>query len=331
MARRLLGHSFVMRGDERAGGCRAACAAISLLVAVVAGCGAIDTTSSAFDEPGIAEGRSGGRRSDTAPMWAKHPSIGCASPTPLLVHHDSAGRVDRVHAMLTARGQRGPYLIDTGSLASFTTHSGAEQEDAKSATAMLACNETTLPIIGRLLPGTTPGGEPQAGVLGANLMAHDGVLDLDLKKAALNWYQSAPTPPAGAVVLPVERRKGWLVVSGIRLRGRDVKLVVDTGASNVIVLDKTPQPGETREDTVDGTASPITLWHSEGEISFGDGPTRHVPVDRTDAFKTLEDVVSELGNDVQGLLGITALGRDRVIISAESLMVVLPPVSPSPM
>ncbi len=262
-------------------------------------------------------------------MWATQPSLGCASPTALLVHHDKAGRVDRVHATLTARGIRGPYLVDTGSLASFSTHTG--EEVATSTTATLGCEETTLPIIGRLLPGATPEGEPQAGVLGANLVAHGAVLDLDLEKATLGWSQLAPATPPGAVVLPVERRKGWLVASGIRLRGRDVKLVVDTGASNVIVLDKTPRAGEMREDTVDGTASPITLWHGEGEISFGGGPTRHVPVDRTDAFRTLESVLAELGPDVEGLLGITALGRERVIISAESLTLVLPAISPNPL
>ena len=261
-------------------------------------------------------------------MWAKHPSIGCTSPTPLLVHHDGAGRVDRVHAVLSARGIRGPYLVDTGSLASFTLHSG--DEVGTSTTATLACNETTLPIIGRLLPGTTPNGEAQAGVLGANLVAHGAVLDMDLKKATLNWVDWVPAAPPGAVVLPIERRKGWLVVSGVTLRGRDVKLVVDTGASNVIVLDKTPMAGEVREDTVDGTASAITLWHGEGEISFGGGTVRHVPIDRTDAFKTLEDVIAEVGPDVVGLLGITALGRDRVIIGAESLTMVLPPVNPHP-
>ena len=262
-------------------------------------------------------------------MWARRPALGCPDPAALLVHHDSAGRVDRVHATLTARGIQGPYLVDTGSLSSFATHSG--EKDVASAKTILACNETTLPVIGRLRPGSTPDGTPQAGVLGADLVAHGTVLDLDLKKATLGWYQPAPMPPPGAVVLPIERRKGWLIASGIRLRGRDVKLVVDTGATNVIMVDETARPGEIREDTVDGTASAITLWHSDGEISFLGGTPRHVPIDRTDQFATLQNLIAELGTDVEGLLGITAMGRDRIIISRDSLMIVLPPVTPGPL
>jgi hypothetical protein len=134
------------------------------------------------------------------------------------------------------------------------------------------------------------------------------------------------------VVLPIEYRKGWLVASGIKLHGRDVKLVVDTGATNVIVVDKTPRDNEVREETVDGTASPIVLFHGTDEISFGGGRgTRHVPVDRTDAFPTLEGLIAQLGGDVAGLLGLTSLGRERIIISKESLIIMLPPSTPSPL
>jgi hypothetical protein len=245
------------------------------------------------------------------------------------VHHDEAGRVDRLHARLTARGLVGSYLVDTGSLRSFVTHSGDEQKT--SAEVVIACQSTTLPIIARLRPGTTPNGEPQAGVLGADLVAHGEVLDLDLVKSALSWYQPAREVPRGAVVLPIELRNGWLVASGIRVNGRDVKLVVDTGASNVILVDKTPRTGETREDTVDGTASAITLYHGDGEVTFPGDITRHVPVDRTDAFPTLEGLIANLGGDVAGLLGVTAMGRERIVLSRDSLVLVLPPLSPNPL
>ena len=137
--------------------------------------------------------------------------------------------------------------------------------------------------------------------------------------------------PPGAIVLPIEYRNGWLVASGIKVDGRDVKLVVDTGASNVILVDKLPRAGEVREDTVDGTASAITLYHGDGEIAFAGDVARHVPVDRTDSFSTLEGLIANLGGDVAGLLGLTSLGRDRIILTRESLVVVLPPLVPSPL
>jgi hypothetical protein len=229
-----------------------------------------------------------------------------------------------------ARGVLGNFLVDTGSLRSFATHSGEEQ--GSSADTVLFCKETTLPIIARQRPGATPDGAPQAGVLGADLVAHGEVLDLDLAKGELTWYSPARPAPAGAIVLPVEYRKGWLVASGIRVNGRDVKLVVDTGASNVILVDRSERPGEIREDTVDGTASPIRLFHAEGEIAFGDGVARHVPIDRTDAFPTLEGLIATLGEDVAGLLGMTSLGRDHVIVGRDSLVLQLaPPIAPPPL
>lgn len=323
MARTLLGHEVVMTWSAT---WFATATALALSATFVAGCGAIRSAPEDLAEHPVEE-----RAAREPPMWGNHvaPAPACESPTPLLVHHDVAGRVDRLHARLTARGVPGNFLVDTGSFTSFATHSG--DEAAPSASTVIFCRETTLPIIARLRPGSTPDGQPQSGVLGADLVAHGTVLDLDLVNEKLAWYQPAPTPPEGAVVLPIEYRKGWLVASGIKVNGRDVKLVVDTGASNVIIVDKTPRANEVREDTVDGTASAITLFHADGAVSFGGGLPRHVPVDRTEAFPTLEGLIANLGGDVAGLLGLTSLGRERIILSRESLAIVLPPIAPNPL
>lgn len=322
MARTLLGHESVMLRPAR----QETFAAALAFVAAVAGCGAVASSPDEATEPRLEE-----RVTTTPHMWAnpEAPAAVCEQPTPLAVHHDTAGRVDRLHARLTARGTLGSFLVDTGSLKSFATHSG--DEERPSASTVISCTETTLPIIARLRPGTTPDGQPQAGVLGADLVAHGAVLDLDLVNGKLALYAPAPKAPAGAVAVPIEVRKGWLVASGIRVNGRDVKLVVDTGASNVILVDKTPRPNEVREETVDGTASAITLFHAEGAIAFPDGVVRRVPVDRTDSFATLEGLIEMLGGDVAGLLGMTSLGRDRVILGHDSLVLVLPPVAPGPL
>lgn len=253
----------------------------------------------------------------------------CEAPTPLEIHHDAEGHVDILHALLTARGAEGPFLVDTGSQRSFVIHDG--DESGSSATAIISCTETKLPIIARMLPRTTPDGRPRAGVLGADLLAHGEVLDLDLAKGQLAWYSPAPRVPVGAVVVPVELRKGWLVASGIRVDGREVKLVIDTGAQNVILVDHVARPDEIREDTFDGTASPVTLFHADGVVTYADGVRRRVPVDRTDAFPTLQGLIANLGSDVAGLLGMTALGRDRVILDRESMVLVFPPATASPL
>jgi hypothetical protein len=298
-----------------------------LLACFVVGCGAVESADDAPPE----RPRPDLYARKTSAMWDSRarPAPACQEPAPLLVHHDEAGRVDRLHARLTARGVLGNYLVDTGSLKSYVTHTG--EEESASARTVISCQETTLPIIARLRPGTTPNGEPQGGVLGSDLIAHGAVLDLDLVKGALSWYPPARAIPPGAIVLPVEERHGWLVASGIKVGGRDVKLVVDTGASNVILVDKVPRANEVREDTVDGTASPITLYHGDGVVTFEGDVTRHVPVDRTDSFPTLEGLIANLGGDVAGLLGLTSLGRERIILSRDALVILMPPLSQSPL
>lgn len=326
MARTLLGHESVVRALARLGSVLSL--AVLGCVPALVGCGGAEP--SAADAP---EKPSVYRERVTPPVWdnsaATAATATCEAPAPLHVHHDEAGRVDRLHVQLAARGTLGEFLVDTGSLKSFVTRSGDGTDTSASTT--IFCRPTTLPIIARLRPGTTPAGLPQAGVLGSDLVEHGSVLDLDLVNGRLEWYEPAPALPARAMMLPIEYRNGWLVASGIKLQGRDVKLIVDTGASNVIYVGKTPRLKEVREDTVDGTASPITLFHADGDIDLGDGVTRHVPVDRTDAFPTLEGLIESLGGDIAGLLGLTSLGRERIIIGKTSMMLVLPPVSPNPL
>ena len=322
MARTLLGNETVVRALARVGSCW-------WLAIALAGCGGVEPSAADAPEKPIAV-----HARVEPPVWDNGASRAapatCEAPTPLHVHHDAAGRVDRLHAQLSARGMLGEFLVDTGSLKSFVTRSGDGTDTT--ATTTIFCRSTTLPIIARLRPGMTPNGLPQAGVLGSDLVAHGDVLDLDLTAGRLSWYEPAPGAPgpARAMVVPIERRNGWLIASGIEVDGRTVKLIVDTGASNVIVLGKTPRPGEVREDTVDGTASAITLYHADGEIDLGDGVTRHVPVDRTDSFPTLEGLIESLGGDIAGLLGLTSLGRERIIVGESSMTLVLPPVAPNP-
>ncbi|MBX3191329.1 MAG: hypothetical protein KF819_30305 [Labilithrix sp.] len=250
------------------------------------------------------------------------PSPPCGHPTPLDVHHDAAGRVDRLHATLVARGIEGKFLVDTGALRSYATHTGVPEE-SKNADTVLDCKAMTFPIIARPNAMTTPNGEPRRGVLGADLLRHGAVFDFDLRAGTLRWYEPPPPPPAGAVVLPVEYRKGWLIASGIEVDGRDVKLVIDTGATNVIIIDKVPRPGEVREDILDGTASPVTLYNGEGDVAFVGGAPRRVPVSRSDDFPTLQGLIQDLGGDVAGLLGITSLGTERIVLGREALYVML--------
>jgi hypothetical protein len=195
---------------------------LAALLGTLAACG--DVERAAADAP--AKPTAYRDRAPT-PVWDDHAAgapaaATCDAPAPLHVHHDDAGRVDRLHAQLDAQGSLGEFLVDTGSLKSYLTRSG-DGTDATASTTIF-CRSTTLPIIARLRPGTTPDGLPQAGVLGSDLIAYGSVLDLDLVNGHLEWYEAATAapPPAGSLVLPVEYRNGWLIASNVKVDGRDV-------------------------------------------------------------------------------------------------------------
>jgi hypothetical protein len=113
-----------------------------------------------------------------------------------------------------------------------------------------------------------------------------------------------------------------MVASGIQLDGKDVRLILDTGSPHVVFLSSTPRAGETRIRGEDGNGEPLTLYESTIDISFGGGPARSVTVDRTESFPTLQKSIADIGEDISGLLGLSALGQQRIVISRDTLMFV---------
>jgi hypothetical protein len=123
------------------------------------------------------------------------------------------------------------------------------------------------------------------------------------------------------VPLALQRSSGGdnrLVASGVQLDGEDVRLILDTGSPHVVILSKTPRPHEKTIQAEDAHGEPLTLYSSTIEIAFNGGPSYSVTVDRAASFPALEDTVAALGN-VVGLLGLDALGHDRIVISKDTL------------
>jgi hypothetical protein len=241
-------------------------------------------------------------------------------PTSLTVHKDDRGFVDRLHARLTAfDDDQGFFLVDTGSQKSFAVTSS--YEPPISTPTVLACKPMMLPVVERA-PGTTPTGAVQRGILGADLLVFDSIYDLDLRAGTLAWY---PAPAAGlgagAVHVPIEWRDGWLVASGVVVDGQPVKLILDTGSPYVFMMSKQARADEVRVDDTDGTGASITYWLADGDVALPGRAAVRQPVDRADAFPTLETVIAQLGGDIQGLLGLAALGDRRIVIGKTELVI----------
>jgi hypothetical protein len=247
------------------------------------------------------------------------PAAAC-EPTPLAVHKDGRGFVDRLHASIAAFDDEQAYfLVDTGSQTSFAVAPPENWNAPRSTSTVIACKGTTLPVVTRE-PASTPGGAIQRGVLGLDLVRWDAVLDLDLRGGTLSWYGApARALPASATIVPLEWKNGWLVASGVVVDGKPVKLVLDTGSPHVFLMGQTPRDGEVEIHDTDGTGAPVTYYTADGDVALPGRRAMRVPVDRAADFPTLEKIIADVGGDVSGLLGIGVLGDRRVVIEKTQL------------
>src|SRR5262249_1933953 len=126
------------------------------------------------------------------------PSPTCTSAD-LAVHKDDRGFVARLHASVEAMNQEAAFLVDTGSERTYavTTSWGPQTTDA-----VIGCRTTSVPVVNRDTVTKAPDGRPQRGMLGADLLAHDAFLDLDLRAGKLAWLRDAPESPEESVVVP---------------------------------------------------------------------------------------------------------------------------------
>lgn len=278
------------------------------------------TLAACGGEPSKTERAPGPKPIDAPP--AAHVELSGPEPTctdaALAVHRDERGFVARLHASVQAMNQDAAFLVDTGSERTFaiTTSWGPQTTDA-----VIGCRSTSVPVVSRNSVDNAPDGRPQRGMLGADLLAHDAFLDLDLRGGKLAWLASAPEPPEEAVVVPIEWRSGWLVASGVVVDGKERRLILDTGSPHVFLMGQTPRDGEVRVADTDGTGASIVYYTADGDVSLPGRRVQRVPVDRADAFPTLENLIATLGGDIEGLLGLDALGDRRIVISKRSLVV----------
>jgi hypothetical protein len=278
------------------------------------------TIAACGGEPSTTQ-RAPGPKPISAPPGA-HVELTPPAPTctdaALAVHKDERGFVARLHASVEAMNQDTAFLVDTGSERTFavTTSWGP-----KSTSAVIGCKRTTIPLVSRDSVAVTPDGRQQRGMLGADLLEHDAFLDLDLRAGRLAWTGDAPELPEEAAVVPIEWRKGWLIASGVVVDGKERRLILDTGSPHVFLMGKTPRDGETTVVDTDGTGATITYFVADGDVALPGREKQRVPVDRAEEFPTLENLITTLGADIEGLLGLDALGDRRIVISKRSLVV----------
>jgi hypothetical protein len=252
----------------------------------------------------------------------------CGSP--LRVYDESPGVLEEIFVDLPVAGKVAPFIVDMGSAMSFLSMpalaDGGMGFTADAGATTISCVATPLPGLSGVALTSTPDGLPIGGGLGVDLVTRGAALDLRITDSLFTWWRTPPTPPAGATVVPLKLHtsndaygNNVLVASGIQLDGKDVRLMLDTGSPHVLILSATPRPNETVVQTEDGNGEPVTLYTSTISIAFGGGTPRTVAVDRAASFPTLEKTFAALNDGVTGILGLDALGHDRIVIAKDSL------------
>jgi hypothetical protein len=207
-----------------------------------------------------------------------------------------------VHVPVTQNGSAAVLLVDTGSPTTFLQQPlGSPDPTPDAGSIVLAC--TTVELDGRPeSPDQPVNGVPSIGTLGV-----DRVLggELDLAGAALRTtdLDDASTWPAA----PFDLVDG-LVLAHVELGGMPVRLMLDTGSSDTLWLGQGPQPGDVEIDAVDAEGNTIPMYKGTVELAIG---TWHgtVAVLRAPSFPYFEQTVADLGGNVAGLLGLSALGQ----------------------
>jgi hypothetical protein len=251
--------------------------------------------------------------------------------SPLHAVDESKGVLEEIYVDLpTGQGGTVPFIVDMGGAFSYWTSAAAPDAGMSfvpdAGTTSISCVSATLPSLSGATLGTTEDGTPFAGALGVDLVTRGGVLDLRIRDGELVWLRETPPAPANATTLPLTLHtsnnpyaSNRLVASGVQLDGKDVRLMLDTGSPHVLIISAAPRPNETMIQTEDGNGEPVTLYTSTIEIALGGGAKHTVTVDRAASFPTLEKVFAALDDGVTGLLGLDALGHDRIVIAKDTL------------
>jgi hypothetical protein len=241
----------------------------------------------------------------------------------LRVYDEAPGVTERLYVEVGTTTTAATYGIDTGSAISYRRQAAAA--------ASSSCVFPEFRLEEGLGEDATPDGVPLAGTLGSDLLAGGSAFDLRIAEGRFAWIREPAPLPSGAVHLPATFHvssdpyaSNTLTVTGVKLDGVEGELLVDTGSPHVLILSDTPRPNEEVLQTTDGNGEPVTLYVSTIEVSFGEGPAHRVPLDRAAHFPSLEQTFTAIGGGVRGILGLSGLGHDRVVLSKTSVAFIPP-------
>jgi hypothetical protein len=178
--------------------------------------------------------------------------------------------------------------------------------------------------LGRLPPVD---GLPVVGMAGTDLLLR-GPTAIDIAGATLTRHAQAPADWSEHASIPYELVHGEMLVDAT-FDGRPVRLVVDTGAAHAVWLGEPPQPGDVEVVTEDALGDPLSVWQGSATIGLT-GSTWTAPMLRAERFAVLEAVEAQIGEPLDGLLGLSSFPGGRLMIDPVGRRLYIPGIAAAP-
>lgn len=246
---------------------------------------------------------------------------------PLILSY-SEGVADSQVIPVTVNGAAAWLALDTGSAHTFLFRQDDDPEWVEDAGEVrIGARTLRLPGYGAAGIGVEMfEGKPILGILGADFFLPRGEIDYPGGRV-VNWGDG-PIPAAQDLPSIPLRVVEDLARVRVVMDGRELDLMLDTGAHDSVLLGVDGQPGDEAVEvgTADGAFS--TTWYGTSTIELPREAPRSVNVMRAQEIPYISPwLVEEQG--AHGLLGLTSLGFRRLIFDGDRLRLgPLPPPGP---
>jgi hypothetical protein len=208
-------------------------------------------------------------------------------------------------------------IVDCGTSRTWFTLTGAAQMWTPNAFVATIGGQLTS-ILGRNVPPfvETVDGRRAIGALGNDFIT-SGPTEIDVRRGVFKRYPPG-TEIAAAASWPTMRvriKRGILLGEAV-IDGKLRQLQIDTGAPTTMLVGEEGHPGDTMRIVHDVLGHGYPVWDGHGDVTLAPGvESPNTRISRAPEFPHFTlDVAQPLGEDLDGVLGLAAIGFRSIII-----------------
>jgi len=229
---------------------------------------------------------------------------------------EANGHLSRLYVEAELDAKRVAFIFDTGSATTFLERPIGTPDPTRHAADILI-GTCSVAVDGRPYPidEVTGGGLGVVGTLGADTLLGAKATELDL--AGMRIVRSVKVPLDPDIMswptVRIDIVRGHLLAHVV-VDGQPLRLMVDTGSPHLLWVGRNGEPGDEEVRSSDATGNPLTLYLGTATVQLGEGSSERAPILRAPSFPYFEETVRQLGGNVAGLVGLSALGRRRIVV-----------------